>query len=53
MSCSGNSAVLAELRRAEPQDDTISQLVHTDPGTDPADLAQVIGFTFTMVTGRQ
>ncbi len=47
----GYFAALAELRRAEPQDDTISQLVHTDPGTDPADIAQVIGFAFTMVTG--
>ena len=49
----GYFATLAERRRADPRDDTISQLVRTDPGTDPAELALVIGFAFTMVTGRQ
>jgi cytochrome P450 len=47
----GYFAMLAERRRADPQDDTISQLVHADPGADPAEIAQVIGFAFTMVTG--
>ena len=47
----GYFATLIEMRRAEPGDDTISQLVRTDPDADPTDLAQVIGFAFTMVTG--
>ena len=42
---------LADLRRAEPGDDTISQLVHADPNATTADLVQVLGFAFTMVTG--
>jgi cytochrome P450 len=42
-------AVLAEARRADPRDDTISQLVHADAA--PADIAGIIGFAFTMVTG--
>ncbi len=47
----GYFAQLAELRRVDPHDDTISQLVHTQPGAEPVEIAQVIGFAFTMVTG--
>lgn len=42
-------AVLAEARRTDPRDDTISQLVRS--GADSADVGGVIGFAFTMVTG--
>jgi cytochrome P450 len=42
---------LAERRRADPADDTISQLVRIDPGAPSVGLARVIGFAFTMVTG--
>jgi cytochrome P450 family 130 len=44
---------LIELRRREPQDDTISHLVAAGVGAD-ADIAgtlSVLAFTFTMVTG--
>jgi cytochrome P450 len=44
-------ASLAERRRADPGDDTISELVRADPEAAPVDVAQVIGFAFTMVTG--
>lgn len=44
-------ASLAERRRADPGDDTISELVRADPDAAPVDVAQVIGFAFTMVTG--
>ncbi|HKY13792.1 MAG TPA: cytochrome P450 [Microthrixaceae bacterium] len=42
---------LAELRRTDPRDDTISQLVLAGDGDEPAELMQVLGFAFTMVTG--
>jgi cytochrome P450 len=40
---------LIERKRADPGDDTISQLVRT--GADDVPLMQVLGFAFTMVTG--
>jgi hypothetical protein len=44
---------LIERRRAEPGDDTISQLVAAggDGGTGDADVLAALGFAFTMVTG--
>lgn len=42
---------LAEERRMRPGDDTVSQLVRADPDASPVDVAQVVGFAFTMVTG--
>jgi len=40
---------LIELRRSDPGEDTISQLVGT--GADDASVLQTLGFAFTMVTG--
>lgn len=40
---------LAELRRREPGDDTVSHLVAA--GADGPDLLAVLGYVFTMVTG--
>ncbi len=47
----GYFAALAERRRHEPGDDTISHLVTASGDVEPADLVQVLGFAFTMVTG--
>ena len=46
-------AALIERRRAEPGDDTISELVAVGDrsGEDDVGLLQVLGFAFTMVTG--
>jgi cytochrome P450 len=44
-------AALAERRRTDPGDDTVSELVRADPDAAPVEVAQVIGFAFTMVTG--
>jgi cytochrome P450 len=45
----GYFSELIERKRAEPGDDTISQLVATD--ADDVSILQVLGFAFTMVTG--
>jgi cytochrome P450 len=42
---------LIERRRAEPGDDTISQLVCAADGDPEVPLLQVLGFAFTMVAG--
>jgi cytochrome P450 family 130 len=47
----GYFAELAERRRQDPGVDTISQLVAANGDGDSADLVQVLGFAFTMVTG--
>jgi cytochrome P450 family 130 len=47
----GYFAALAERRRHEPGVDTISQLVTANGDGESADLVQVLGFAFTMVTG--
>lgn len=41
---------LVERRRAEPGDDTVSDLVHAGLDDD-TDLMRILGFAFTMVTG--
>jgi hypothetical protein len=46
----GYFATLIERRRAEPADDTISDLVRVMDG-DPAGTLRVLGFAFTMVAG--
>jgi cytochrome P450 family 130 len=46
----GYFAALIERRRAEPADDTISDLVHLIDG-DPAGTLRILGFAFTMITG--
>ncbi len=43
-------AALIERRRAEPADDTISDLVHLMDG-DPAATLRILGFAFTMIAG--
>lgn len=52
----GYFADLAERRRADPGDDTISQLVHAADrdertGGEPVPLLRILGFAFTMVAG--
>lgn len=47
----GYFAELIEHRRAHPEDDTVSHLVAAGAGDDPAGLARILAFTFTMVTG--
>jgi cytochrome P450 family 130 len=47
----GYFAALAERRRDDPGDDTISHLVAADGDAETADLVQILGFAFTMVTG--
>lgn len=42
---------LAERRRADPQDDTISHLVAAGMADDTDGLLSILGFAFTMVTG--
>jgi cytochrome P450 len=42
---------LVEHRRDHPGDDTVSHLVAAGVGDDPAGLARILAFTFTMVTG--
>jgi cytochrome P450 len=44
-------AELIEQRRAEPGDDTISQLLAADDTRASASIIQVLGFAFTMVAG--
>ncbi|WP_274915275.1 cytochrome P450 [Streptomyces sp. WZ-12] len=47
----GYFAELAERRRAEPADDTVSDLVRLLPPGDDAALLRILGFAFTMVAG--
>ena len=49
----GYFADLIERRRADPGDDTISQLVHAGGATGEGDVAvlRILGFAFTMVAG--
>jgi cytochrome P450 len=42
---------LAERRRHEPEDDTISHLVAAGFADEPGGLLSILGFAFTMVTG--
>jgi cytochrome P450 len=46
----GYFAALIERRRAEPADDTISDLVRLMDG-DPAGTMRILGFAFTMIAG--
>jgi cytochrome P450 len=47
----GYFSQLIERRRAEPGDDTISQLVDAADGEPDVPLLQILGFAFTMVAG--
>jgi len=47
----GYFSQLIERRRAEPGDDTISQLVAAADGEPDVPLLQILGFAFTMVAG--
>jgi cytochrome P450 len=47
----GFFAGLIERRRAEPEDDMISALVHGKLGGEDVSMAKLLGFAFTMVTG--
>ena len=47
----GYFSQLIERRRAEPGEDTISQLVATADGEADVPLLQILGFAFTMVAG--
>jgi hypothetical protein len=47
----GYFSELIERRRTDPADDAISELVAQLPDADGADLVQILGFAFTMVTG--
>jgi cytochrome P450 len=47
----GYFSQLIERRRAEPGDDTISQLVSAANGEADVPLLQILGFAFTMVAG--
>jgi cytochrome P450 len=47
----GYFSELIERRRSDPGDDAISALVAQLPDADGAELVQILGFAFTMVTG--
>ncbi|WP_236572773.1 cytochrome P450 [Streptomyces sp. GS7] len=47
----GYFAELVERRRAEPADDTVSDLVGLLPADDGTALLRILGFAFTMVAG--